>query len=257
MDGYRELIECGHGPIVDAAMKCEAVFSTHERALVSISGGADSDVMLDLCERVRQEVGIQVDYVWFDTGMEYRATREHLQYLEQRYGIDIMRQRSVKTIPVCAREHGQPFVSKMVSHHLEILQYHGFGWDDKTVGTLHMMYPRIPLSTIRWWCDDYATMHNAYNAYCISRNKYLKQFVMQNPPWFRISADCCKYAKKRTKHELLADGDWDVELVGIRQTEGGVRSLHGRCFIEGGGLRDRVDEYYPLYWLRNGHLPHG
>ena len=239
MSDYDELLGCGVGSIVDMAMKCEAVFSTHERVLVSISGGADSDVMLDLCERVRQETDTQVDYVWFDTGMEYRATRRHIDYLEERYGVEITRRRSAKTIPVCVREHGQPFVSKMVSHHLGILQHHGFGWDDMALGTLRMRYPRIPVSTLKWWCDEYATKHNAYNSYCISRNKYLKGFIVENPPWFRISADCCKYAKKLTKREMLRDGDWDVELVGIRRAEGGVRSLHDRCFIGGGVSRRR------------------
>lgn len=239
MTGYQELIECGNGPTVDMAMKCEAVFNSHEKALVSISGGADSDVMLDLCERVRKVTDCQVDYVFFDTGLEYRATKAHLDYLDERYGISIRRQRSVKTIPVCTREYGQPFVSKMVSHHMGILQTHGFQWEDAALPVLRGMYPTCPESTLKWWCNSYQTMHNAYNSYCIGRNRWLKEFVMENPPWFRISAKCCTYAKKRTKSELLRDGDWTVELVGVRKSEGGVRSLDNRCFIPGGGVSRR------------------
>lgn len=36
---YQELIKCGNGAIVDAAMKCESVFLHHNKALVSLSGG--------------------------------------------------------------------------------------------------------------------------------------------------------------------------------------------------------------------------
>ena len=38
-DLYKELIQCGDGAIVDAAMKCESVFLHHDKALVSLSGG--------------------------------------------------------------------------------------------------------------------------------------------------------------------------------------------------------------------------
>ena len=39
MSPYQELLECGNGPIADAAMKCEAMFASHDRAMISISGG--------------------------------------------------------------------------------------------------------------------------------------------------------------------------------------------------------------------------
>ena len=80
-DLYKELIQCGDGAIVDAAMKCESVFLHHDKALVSLSGGADSDIILDLCQRVRKEQSIEIEYAFFDTGIEYAATKEQLDYL--------------------------------------------------------------------------------------------------------------------------------------------------------------------------------
>ena len=44
-----------------------------------ISGGADSDIMLDIIYRSSKD---NVDYVFCDTGIEYSATKEHLKYLE-------------------------------------------------------------------------------------------------------------------------------------------------------------------------------
>lgn len=92
MRGYDELIESGNLAIADSAMKCEAVFSNHERAVVSVSGGADSDVVIDIVERVSGKSPISLTYVWFDTGLEYKATKEHLRFLESKYGIRIERE---------------------------------------------------------------------------------------------------------------------------------------------------------------------
>lgn len=248
MDSYSELLECGNGPIVDMSMKCEAVLSTHDAALVSVSGGADSDVMVDLCERVRPRVDARIDYVWYDTGMEYKATKDHIRYIEDRYGIEVMRVRASKTIPACVREYGQPFVSKMVSRHLGTLQRHGFRWDDLPLPILQLRYPRCPESTLKWWTNKYQTMTGAMSSYCIGRNRLLKEFVMENPPWFPISAKCCDKAKKETKRHVLKGGGWDVELVGVRRSEGGVRALHGKCFLSNATL-GVVDQYRPLFWL--------
>lgn len=44
-DLYKELIQCGDGAIVDAAMKCESVFLHHDKALVSLSGGGQTQIL--------------------------------------------------------------------------------------------------------------------------------------------------------------------------------------------------------------------
>ena len=54
----------------------------YKNILCSISGGSDSDVMLDIVWRCDKDN--KVTYVWFDTGLEYQATKEHLQYLEEK-----------------------------------------------------------------------------------------------------------------------------------------------------------------------------
>ena len=253
MDPYRELLETGNLAIADMAMKCESVLSGHDKALVSISGGADSDVMLDLCERVRTVTDCHVDYVFYDTGLEYRATKEHIGFLEDNYGVSIRRQRAVKTIPVCAREYGQPFVSKMVAHHMGTLQRHDFGWDDATLPILKLRYPSAPESSLKWWCNSYQKTHGAYNSYCVNYNRWLGEFIIDNPPWFKVSSKCCTYAKKRTKEALLREGDWTVELVGVRRAEGGVRSLSSTCFIRGGAYKG-VDAYRPLFWMSSDDM---
>ena len=240
-------MNCGNLAIADMAMKCESVFSTHERAHVGISGGADSDVMLDLCERVRTVAPIDITYDFDDTGLEWRATRRHLEDLEESYGIGIDRTRAVKSIPVCAKEHGQPFLSKMASLHLGNLQRSGFGWEDRTLAMLKVLYPRCQASSLKWWTNEYHTKSGAMSSYCIGRNKWLREFVMENPPWFPISHKCCTYAKKIPAARSISDSGCDVRLVGTRRSEGGVRALSGTCFDKGSD--GKVDAYKPLYWL--------
>ena len=59
----------------------------YKKIVCAISGGSDSDVMLDIVWRCDKDN--KVDYVWFDTGLEYKATKEHLKYLENKYNIKI------------------------------------------------------------------------------------------------------------------------------------------------------------------------
>lgn len=241
--GYEELFSCESPAVVDAAVKCRSVFETHEHALVSVSGGADSDVMVDLCERVRQVAPIDITYVFFDTGVEFKATKGQLDYLEGRYSIHIERRRAVKTIPVCCREFGLPFVSKMVSHHIAELQAGGFGFDDLPTDELAEMYPDVNYSSLKWWNNQYQPVGKS--AYNIGRNTWLREFLIESPPDFPISDKCCLYAKKLLARDFLGETGADLNVVGVRRAEGGVRSTIDQCFSSG-----QPDTYRPLFWMR-------
>ena len=66
--------------------------------LCSISGGSDSDDMMDIVWRC--DKSNKVKYVWFDTGLEYQATKDHLEYLEKKYNVTIYRYKAIKSIPL-------------------------------------------------------------------------------------------------------------------------------------------------------------
>lgn len=110
--------------IFDAEYKCKDVLEHHNNILVSISGGSDSDVMLDMIERLKSNQTIH--YVFFDTGIESQATKEHLDYLEEKYGIEIERIRAKVPVPLGCKLYGQPFLSKYVSEMLSRMQKHNF-----------------------------------------------------------------------------------------------------------------------------------
>lgn len=216
MEGIERVMESGNGVILDAFMKCSSVFENHEKALVNVSGGADSDVMIDLCERVRTP-DIEITYCFMDTGLEYAATKRHLTYLEDRYGIEIRRERAVKSIPTCCREHGQPFVNKFCSDMIQRLQRHGFQWEDEPLDVLIERYPGCT-GAVKWWCNAYG--RGMVSSLDIGFKRGLKEFLVENPPEFEISPKCCHYAKKLPKRNVLAEG-YDLDVVGLRKFEGG------------------------------------
>lgn len=230
--------------IIDAYVKAKSVLEDHERVFVSVSGGKDSDIMLDLMWRL---AGDRVTYVWFDTGLEWDATLRHLAALENRYSIEIRRIKAYRPVAWCVKEYGQPFISKLISHMIDHLQRYGFKWEDLPFEQLFPSYPRIK-SYLKWWCNSYVCNGNQrMNQWNICRHNSLKQFLMLSPPSFKISERCCYYAKKRTSELFVKSEDWDLSVTGIRQLEGGVRALHYKeCYNAG---RKGVDMYRPLFWF--------
>ena len=88
--------------------------------MCSISGGSDSDIVLDIIHKVDEDE--KTKYFWIDTGLEYQATKEHLDFLEKKYGIEIVRLKPQKPIPTCVKQYGVPFLSKYVSEQMMRLQ---------------------------------------------------------------------------------------------------------------------------------------
>ena len=175
--------------------------------------------MLDVIQNVDEKK--KVHYFWIDTGLEYRATKEHLDYLEKKYDITIERIKACKPIPACCKEYGQPFLSKYVSEQIMRLQMHGFQWEDKPLPELLRKYPNCKIA-LQWWCNAYYTPENGIvrmSRFSINRNRWLKEFMIANPPNFRISNKCCEYAKKKPAKLLIQKYDADLEIIGVRKAE--------------------------------------
>lgn len=236
--------------IVDSFVKANSVINNpkYKTILCSISGGSDSDVMLDLISRV--DLNKKVKYVWFNTGLEYQATKDHLEYIEKKYNIEIIRERAIKPIPTTCREYGQPFLSKYVSEHIGRLQHNGFDFTDKPYKELAKEYPKA-IGSVKWWTNQY-TKEKGFTTpsrYDIGYNKYLKAFILKNPPTFKISSKCCKYAKKDVGKQLVKKYDADLQIIGVRQAEGGIRATaYKNCFSIN---EDKEDYYRPLFWYKD------
>ena len=235
--------------IIDSLFKAESVIRRHEKVICSISGGSDSDVVLDLLHRIGDE---NVIYVWFDTGLEYKATKEHLDFLEQKYNVEIRRVKAAKPIPLCVKQYGLPFISKYVSEQMMRLQAHGFKWEDEPLEVLLKKYPNCK-TALQWWCNAYYSDERGVvkmSRFSINRNRFLKEFIMLNPPDFPISNKCCEYAKKKPAKKIIKEENADLDVTGIRQAEGGVRAANYKnCYSKS---KDKnCDTYRPLFWYSN------
>ena len=83
--------------------------------------------------------------------------------------------------------------------------------------------------------------------FSINRNRFLKEFIMQNPPDFPISNKCCEYAKKQPAKKFIKETDADLEITGIRKSEGGIRSANYKtCFSN--SKSKGCDTYRPVFW---------
>lgn len=247
----RELLEkvldLDNYAILDGYAKAVNVMNRHNTVLCSISGGSDSDIVLDIIKNL-DDSG-KVTYFWMNTGLEYEATKQHLDYLETKYGIVIHRLKPCKSIPTCCRQYGVPFLSKYVSEQMMRLQKHSFQWEDEPLEVLLQKYPNCKIA-LQWWCNSYHTDEKGtvqMSRFSINRNKWLKEFIIQNPPDFPISNKCCEYAKKKPAKRFIAETDADLEITGIRKAEGGIRSANYKtCFSE--NKSKGCDTYRPIFW---------
>ncbi|MDD6715740.1 MAG: phosphoadenosine phosphosulfate reductase family protein [Firmicutes bacterium] len=215
--------------VFDSYTKAESVLSKYDNVCVSVSGGKDSDLCVDIVSHLDKEK--KARYIWFDTGLEYKATKDHLTYLEQKYDITIERIKAIKPISLSCKEYGVPFLSKYVSSMLERLQNHGFQFEDEDLDTLNGRYSKC-LCALKWWTNARDANSCGYSQFNISYNKYLKEFMLVNPPDFPISSKCCTYAKKKVAHSIQAD----LMITGIRKAEGGIRSsAYKSCFDSDNG----------------------
>ena len=131
-----------------------------------------------------------------------------------------------KPIPTCVREYGVPFLSKYVSEQMMRLQKHNFQWEDEPLEVLLQKYPQCK-TALQWWCGERYSDKDGYqkiSRFSIERNRYLKQFIMANQPDFPISNKCCAFSKKKPAKRIVKELEADLDITGIRQSEGGIRS---------------------------------
>lgn len=248
------LEQCPNVRTFDAFFKCERHLIDHHKVLVSVSGGSDSDIMLDHLQKVLEEnkfnYDCEIHYVWFDTGLEYKVTKEHLDYLENKYNIKIERIRPKVPVPLGCKIYGVPFLTKYVSQMLGRLQEHNFDFKNdgnKSYEELMSKYPNMK-SALRFWCCHYGNTNiKDKSHFNIDNFPYLKEFIIENPPTFKISDGCCKGAKKQPSHDYVKENKIDLKLLGLRKAEGGVRATNTKgCYTENS---TKEDVYRPIWWF--------
>lgn len=252
----------------DAPAKFQAIQSIiarrlreHPNAICSYSGGADSDIMIDLLERTIRAFHLPpIKYVFFNTGLEMNATKEHVKAVAEKYGVEIEECRPKVNIVTAVRTHGAPFVSKIMSAGLEGWQKKGIPLsiadeyrqaEDKAEKRreLRERYPKCE-STINFLCCcNSAGEPRPSIQLVIDSSKYMRDFISEHPPDFCISAKCCDYCKKQPAHQIQKG--YEMIITGERRDEGGMRSVPRKdntalCFGETSSGQYRLR---PLYYV--------
>lgn len=243
------LLNCPNNAKIKAAfVKADNIINDekYKSILCSVSGGADSDIMLDILYRA--DKNNKIEYVFFDTGIEYTATKDHLVYLENKYGINIKKIKSSVTVPVGCKQYGVPFLSKDASSQIHSLQHNNFDFandGNKNYEELLLKYPKCK-SALKWWC-------NMKGGFSINHMAFLKEFMIENPPTFIISPRCCEGAKKSPSKKYEKEMCIDLKCLGLRRSEGGVRaSAITSCFSDNSSSNShKPDYFYPIYWFTN------
>lgn len=252
----------------DAPEKFQAIISIiakrlreHPKAICSYSGGADSDILIDLIERTRAVFSLPpVKYAFFNTGLEMKATKDHVKATAEKYGVEIEEVRPKVNIVNATRKYGVPFVSKIMSAGLE-------GWQKKNIPLsiaeeyeeaedkaakrkeLKGRYPGCETTINFLCCCNSAGEPRPNIQLVINSSKYMLDFIRECPPDFQISAQCCDYCKKQVAHSVQKD--YGMIITGERRDEGGMRSVPRKdntalCFTETSSGQYRLR---PLYYV--------
>ena len=195
--------------------------SNHNSICVSVSGGSDSDIIVHMIATYFREYLYKVHFVFVNTGLEYKSTLRHLEYMEKRYDIHIDRIRG-RSVVLVVKEDGVPIISKNYS---------------KMIGAA--------INGKAWALRQIARTREESPKYALSKNqKNLANYLLANP--VKVSSSCCDKSKKYPLHQYQKSIGADLDITGERKAEGGVRSTaHTTCFE----ARDRkADKYMPLWF---------
>lgn len=254
----------------------------HPKAICSYSGGADSDILIDIIEQARRIMPSlpPVKYAFFNTGLEMQATKDHVKEVAEKYGVEITEFQPIKgyikattngkeenfpcksamNIVNATRQYGIPFVSKIMSGGLGEWQKKGVPLsiaeeyeqaEDKHAKRLELKerYPKCE-SLINFLCCCNKDGESRPNIQLvINSSKYMRDFIAEYPPDFQISAKCCDYCKKHVAHYIQKD--YEMIITGERRDEGGMRSVPRKdcttmCFTE---TSDGSYRFRPLFYV--------
>ena len=209
--------------------------SQHKKAICSYSGGSDSDILIDLIERTRNFFPFlpPVKYVFFNTGLEMQATKDHVRETAKKYNVEIEEVRPKISIVQAVRKYGMPFMSKAMSEGLSLYQTKNIPLsiadeyeqaEDKIAkrAELEKRFPQCK-QTINFICSCNSKGLPQKSQLTLNSQKYLLDFIKSDPPDFKISKKCCNYCKKQPAHQ--AQKGYEMIITGERFAEGGLGQL--------------------------------
>lgn len=232
----------------DSALKFSAIsgiiaqrLTEHPNAICSYSGGADSDILIHLIETTRKALDLpKVDYVFFNTGIEMQATKDHVKATAEKYGVEIKECtpdyhiKGEMNVVLATRKYGIPFVSKIMSSAMETVQKKQLPFsikeeydqaEDKEAKRqeLRERFPNAEQGINFLCCCNSAGEPRPNIQLVINSSAYMYDFMKEYPPDFQMSAKCCECCKKHVAHRVQKG--YEMIITGERRDEGGMRSV--------------------------------
>lgn len=192
----------------DTLAKMNTYFSENNSIAVGVSGGSDSDCIIHLICKYYPEYLGKVHFVFVNTGLEYKATKEHLDYVEKKYGIKIERIRGMSVVTAC-KKFGVPILSKDKSH------------------TLVAYVKGFPVATEKIFGEYYTSRRFKWS----ENHKRLAQYIKDKG--VMVSSKCCDESKKKPMHKYIKQNNIDLQCSGERRAEGGGTIGSARLMFHG------------------------
>lgn len=193
--------------------------SNHNSVCVGVSGGSDSNIIVHIVATYFRSFLPRIHFAFNNTGLEYSATKRHLDFMENRYGIKIDRIRGESVVSVVHRE-GFPILSKEFS---------------QTVNGVSRGVPSLVRKLDR----------NGTSYAFSPKQKALADYLITNR--IMVSDKCCNLSKKKPFHDYMKEHKCDLHVSGERRCEGGIRATrYTSCFQE--GKSGKIDKFIPLYY---------
>lgn len=201
--------------------KIKEHIGAHYNVMISVSGGSDSDCIIHLICTYFPEYLEKCNFVFVNTGLEYDATKRHLDDIQKRYGITIEKIRGISVV-TAIQKYGIPVLNKSRS---EDIYYYMLGK--------------------QWAIDRIDGAKRAGTRYEYSANMIaMIHYAKENG--IKISSRCCDKSKKEPVKRYIKENELDLNVTGERKAEGGQRAAnHKSCFEE---HKDGIHKYMPLWW---------
>lgn len=238
----------------------------YDKVLVWLTGKPESTVLFHLCNMLDKER--KCEYVYFHTETTLGADMEHMEYLSDKYGQEIVIEDIKGVVRDTCKRFGVPFLGMVVSYNIARLQEMDFKWENepfevlcdkylevvdkpsnKNTFELNGKYYKGSYGALRWWCNQYDS-----KAYNINKYSYLKEFIMDNPPDFKISDKCCKEVIKKPVHKYATKNEFDIVLYDSIDIKGSIKSKRSNQFIKANFINKKYDQYMPLFNLSESDI---
>lgn len=109
----------------------------HPNAICSYSGGADSDIMIDVIERTREVFSLPpIKYVFFNTGLEMKAIKDHVK-------------ETAKNMELRLKNADRKSISLLHPEHMEFHSYQKSCLPDYQIGKRRTFHCRLQRNTSR------------------------------------------------------------------------------------------------------------